>query len=621
MTLQVLRVVRGLSTAATVAGAVSLAGCGGGGTASVRPDTMAPVMPPTATLTVPTGMTASSATPIHARNSNDTIAMLLPDSTRRFAPVSARSRSDEFQVKTIASDANNGFVVTYVVEGEERTVRFEAADYGTPESQYDYYTETEDGGRFWLNSNFGSFTDDVKNQGSPDFQYLDIYGSGVQTPETRNRQHMTFGARTDAANLPVGSATYAGLFNAENHPAEYSNLDTRSFLGGDWRLTADFSASTLRGDIGLVSVRGPGESDYRYLPYTTSFSIENGHIVDGQFTASVSGVDSDPSTPEDRTLRGFEGDILGEFYGPGAEEAGAVLSAARTSDNRVLIGSLGGKRAPELGPSVPDGDLSVLSVAVDRDWVARTVQHSDAAEVTAIESDSANGLYVTYRVDGVDKRVHLEDQAYDSRDGFWLRAHTADGVHFLRDDETETVHIDIGGVQLPFEVSGFDYFNVHEWLAVVVANDGAVPSSARGFVVYGAATEATDLPTGTATYEGRARMQAWLPDNPSSNSTVDASGHLTLNADFAAGTVGGAIDQLNVPDSPLTRVAIENGQIRGSELSADLRGAESGATFDGDLAGRFFGPQAAEVGGVLEGTYADPSLTTVVQGWFGGTKQ
>ena len=255
--------------------------------------------------------------------------MLLPDATRQFAPVSARSRTDAFHVTTIASDANNGFVVTYVVEGEERTVRFEAADYGTPEYQYDYYTETEDGGKFWLNSRYGSFTDDEKNQGSPDFQYLDIYGSGVQTAGTQNRQHLTFGARTDAANLPVGTATYAGSFNAENHPAEYANLDTRSFLWGEWRLTADFSASTLGGEIGLVRVRGPGESAFRYLPYTTAFRIENGHIVDGQFTASVSGVDSDPNAPEDRTLRGFEGDMLGEFYGPGAEEAGGVLSAAR----------------------------------------------------------------------------------------------------------------------------------------------------------------------------------------------------------------------------------------------------------------------------------------------------
>ena len=626
---QITHVLRRVSTAASVAGAVSLAGCGGGGGgASVQPDTdiMPPavqpdtdIMPPAVqpdtdtmppavqpTLTVPAGMSASSAVPIHARDGDDTIAMLLPDSTRQFPPVSVRSRTDEFHVNTIASDGSNGFVVTYVVSGQERTVHFEADEYDTSRFQYEYYTETEDGGRFWLNSRYGSFSGDEKNQGSSWFQYLDIYGSG----SSNNRLHLTFGARTDAANLPTGSATYAGSFNAENHAAEFQNLDDRSFMWGEWRLTADFSASTLQGGIDLVRVRGPGESSSRYLPYTTSFRIANGQIVDGQFTASVSGVDSDPNASEDRTLSGFEGHILGEFYGPAAEEAGGVLRAARTSDNRVLIGSLGGKRAPELDPSVPAGDLSVSSVAVDRDWVASTVEPTDTAEVTAIESDGANGFHVTYRVDGVDRRVHVDTIHWSPISGFGLYRRTADGWHGLV-DQTDSF---IGTPE-------FDHFNVHEWYAVTFTNQNTPESTRRGFVVYGASTEASELPAGTATYEGRAHFQAWLPDSPALSTKADGSGRLTLSADFDAATVGGAIDQINLADSPLTEVAIENGAIRGSELSADLRGAESGTTFDGNLAGRFFGPQAAEVGGVLEGTHTDTSVTKVVQGWFGGTKQ
>ena len=610
MNQRIRNVLRRASTGACVAGAVALVGCGGGGSASVRPDidTMRPAVPQT--LTVPTGMTASPAAPIHAADDVDTIAMLLPDAARQFPPVSARSRTDAFHVKTIASDGNNGFVVTYVIAGEEHTVHFEADEYGTSQAQYDYYTETEDGAELWLNSRYGSFAEDEKNVGSQWFQYLDIYGSGTRTTGTRNRQHLTFGARTDAANLPVGRATYAGSFNAENHPAEYESLQTRSFLWGEWRLTADFSASTLRGDIGNVRVQGPGDSRYRYLPYTTSFRIENGQIVDGQFTASVSGIDSDPNAPQDRTLAGFEGDVLGEFYGPAAEEAGGVLRATRDSDNRVLLGSFGGKRAPALDPSVPDGDLSVSSVAVDGDWVASTVEPSDTAEVTAIESDGANGFHVTYTVDGADRRIHLEGPVYGYLVGFFLEAREADGLYGLADHTGSFIG-----------TPEFDHFNVHDWYVFTTTNEGIATSTQRGFVAYGAATETADLPAGTATYEGRAHLQAWLPDSPSYSTRIDGSGRLTLNADFDASTVGGAIDQLAVPDSPLTEIAIENGAIRGAELSADLRGGEAGARFDGALAGRFFGPQAAEVGGVLEGTYTDPSVTTVVQGWFGGEKQ
>ena len=205
---------------ACTAGAVSLVGCGGSQTASVRPDAMP--------LTPPTGMTVSSATPVHARSERDTIATLLPDSEHRFAPVSARSRTDGFHVTSIARDGSNGFMVTYVIAGEERTVHFESSDYGTPRYQYDYYTQTEDGAEFWLNSPFCSFSTESKNEGSTRFQYLDIYGSGVNSGDTHNRLLVAFGARTDADSLPVGAATYVGTFYAEDHSAEYANLDDRS---------------------------------------------------------------------------------------------------------------------------------------------------------------------------------------------------------------------------------------------------------------------------------------------------------------------------------------------------------------------------------------------------------
>ena len=302
--------------------------------------------------------------------------------------------------------------------------------------------------------------------------------------------------------------------------------------------------------------------------------------------------------------------MLGEFYGPAAEEAGGVLRATRTSDNRVLIGSFGGKRAPELDPSVPEGDLSTLSVAVDRDWLASTVAPTDTAEVTAIESDGADGLHVTYRIAGVDRRIHLEHVRWSRLEGFSLNGRDAEGWYGLVDHTGSFIG-----------TPEFDHFNVHDWLAVAITNQGVATSTKRGFVVYGTSSETGELPAGTATYQGRAHMRAWLPDAPSFSSKTEGSGRLTLNADFDAGTVGGAIDRINFPNSPLTQVAIENGTFRGSELSADLRGAEAGASFNGGLAGRFFGPQATEVAGVLDGTHTAPGLTTIVEGWFGGTKQ
>ena len=614
-----LRVLRGLSTAATLAGAAALFGCGGGGSggSGSMTGTVTPVdppqmpEPPAPTLAIPVGMTASPASGVTARSAGDTIAALLPQPGRQFAPVSARSRMDEFHVKTIASDGNNGFRVTYVVAGQERAVHFEASDYGTPDYQYDYYAETDDGGRFWLDSPFGSFSEEDKNQGSPYFEYLDIYGSGVDSYGTRNRQRLAFGARTDPANLPTGTASYSGRVYAENHPLEFTSLETRGWLAGNWRLTADFSESTLQGDIRFVQVRRPGDSAWYQLPYTTYFSIEDGEIVDGQFTASVSGTDSNASAPADRTLTGFEGDMLGEFYGPGAEEAGGVLRATRASDNRVLFGSFGGKRMPELDPSLPEGDLSVQSVALNRDYVATSVQLTDDSEVTAIESDGANGFHVTYRVEGADHRVHLADQIYFNRyDEFGLFNHQGAGLFVLTDQTGSFVG-----------TPEFSYFDVHGWAMARYAVDGALQSVLRGFVVSGVPIEASDLPAGTATYEGRAHFLTWPSDNPQQASNVRGDGRLTLNADFDASTVGGSIDQIANVLGTIAEVAIENGAIQGGELTADLRGAQAGATFDGDLTGRFYGPGAVEVGGVLEGSYTSPGVATVVQGWFGGEMQ
>ena len=609
-------VTRGLSTAATLAGAVALFGCGGGGHG--MSDTTPPVEPPlrpeppARTLTVPTGMTASSAPGVTAQNAGDTIAALLPRPGQKFAPVSARSRTDEFHVKAISSDGNNGFRVTYVVAGQERTVHFEADDYGARTgSPADYYAETADGGRFWLNAFFRSFSQEAKNQGSPDFEYLDIYGSGVSGYGTLNRQRLSFGARTDAANLPAGTASYSGLVTAENHPREFESLDTRGGLWGNWRLTADFSESTLAGDIRFVRVREAGESDYRVLPFTTYFNIEDGEIVDGQFTASLAGMDSNPSAPVDRTLAGFEGDILGEFYGPRAEEAGGVLRAVRTTDNRVLFGSLSGKQMPELDPSLPEGDLSVQSVAVNRDYVATNVQPSNDAEVTTIESDGANGFHVTYRVGGTDHRVHLAEQIYFNRfDGFGLFDHQAAGLFTLRSETGSFVG-----------TPEFSYFDVHGWAMGRYAADGALQSRLRGFVVSGVPTEAANLPAGTATYEGRAHFLGWPSDNPRLAANVRSDGLLTLNADFDTSTVGGVIDQIANPDSQISEILITNGAVQGGELTADLQAAQGSEAFDGDMTGRFYGPQAAEVGGVLQGSYTSPQVTAVVHGWFGGKKQ
>ena len=145
----------------------------------------------------------------------------------------------------------------------------------------------------------------------------------------------------------------------------------------------------------------------------------------------------------------------------------------------------------------------------------------------------------------------------------------------------------------------------------------------RGYVVYGAATDATAMPTGTATYAGRMFADRQPPNAPGRATRGYLRGGLMLSANFDRGTVGGSIDNLRYLPPGGSWVSaqapswtIENGSIDGNALSADVTAT---GVFDGDMEGRFFGPDAAEVGGTIQGTGL--SDNAVVWGYFGGWKQ
>ena len=85
--------------------------------------------------------------------------------------------------------------------------------------------------------------------------------------------------------------------------------------------------------------------------------FEHGRITGAQFMAELTGMDSGSNALED-TVRGFEGTVHGEFYGPDAEEMGAVVSAESAAHNRALIGYIHSKR---LDPRNFDGERIPLS--------------------------------------------------------------------------------------------------------------------------------------------------------------------------------------------------------------------------------------------------------------------
>ena len=353
-----------------------------------------------------------------------------------------------------------------------------------------------------------------------------------------------------------------------------------------------------------------------------------GRIVNGQFTATLRGVDTDPDAPNDASLRGFSGAILGEFYGPGAEELGGVLNATRDltgeDNDRTLTGFIGGKeRATSLDDEVP------MSAGVDRSGYSSAspsiALQDDGNRVTKIARDGAGGYIVTYTVDGVPRpEVHLE--AAD------LFAHPRlSGNYYKRNGTTGfSLNSKTGSISW---IPTFNHFDVKEWYEFVFptvesaegGNFAQADSANFAVVVHGDRT--ADMPAaGQASYEGRAEAFAWKPNPGEVGGAFQVNqdwyrGDLSLTADFAAATVAGQIGNLRHSPPGRTQtnsipgsISIQNGQIDGNELSWDL----AALGFTGTANGAFYGPDAAEVGGVLKGTHLDGRL---LQGWFGADKE
>ena len=317
------RTLHGFALAISMAAVLALSGCGSSsktpdptdddGTPQT-PDDGTPQTPDDGTqaLTIPNGLDQSSATPVKASNAGDTLATLLPSPASMFAPLAALVGGDDsedspstelasdLRVKTVASDGNDGFHVTYVAGGEEQTIHFEAADY--LDGQY-YYSKEVDGVEYFLGTHTDSFERASRNQGSSRYRYFDHNQFGISDEDagTIDRSYMSYGARTDTSGLPAGEATYVASMNAYTYRKDNPSIAQRERMRGGMRLTADFDAGTLEGFILGISVRRPGESQYSPLPDTTLIEIGNGQIVDGQFAATLTGRDSNAAAAMDAT--------------------------------------------------------------------------------------------------------------------------------------------------------------------------------------------------------------------------------------------------------------------------------------------------------------------------------
>ena len=345
---------------------LALAGCGGDDGGKVDDSMRTPVddpMDPDVPMPVDDGLTRSPQPPVYADSTQDTLASLLAGGEAAFSALSAAIHADYAKdgvvlpmqgvsyVKSISGDGEGGFHVTSVFNGEESTTHFEAGDYDAELAGYRKVSEDEQDDRYFALWDRDWFGDLIASS------YLELgywghsVGSDASAPESERSNSLahvswvTFGARTEPGGLPAGSATYEGemtaaWWDAEGDPDASA---TNRFIRGDVSLEADFGAGTISGQVGVDIPNWNADNEEGYGLGT--IRIAETAIDEAQFHADWVGEDDRMGIEPNRTISGFTGTILGEFYGPAAEEVGGVLSGRRAATDsmpeRFITGGLG----------------------------------------------------------------------------------------------------------------------------------------------------------------------------------------------------------------------------------------------------------------------------------------
>jgi hypothetical protein len=435
-----------------------------------------------------------------------------------------------------------------------------------------------------------------------EFEHMEFHTIGVSEDGLSARGTYLFGINPEA--LPTGNANYVGRFRADAYKMTDPDSDQRVRYNGALLLSANFDMSELNGRVYAIRGSQPGQSDSsdRVLWPTSSFTITDGRIVDGQFTAVLTGQDSSETTPFNRSVRGFMGHILGEFFGPNAEEVGAVLSASRdvvgTEHDYVLAGFVGGHKQR----TTPYEDNQVLATSVNRDFGGPTTQLIELQDITISEDDDL-GVSLTYTVNSetVDVSFTKDDLGGDPNSPIHYYVRTTDGQeHYLA---------------LELENSDeFNHFAIREYARGNRNSDGDPLEWSYNYLIYGDRTQSLPA-TGTATYTGPMLAREWRSDDAVfTGDSTTYRGAFSVTADFADSSVGGTLTANSGAGSlDFTGTVRADGEFTGTDLTGTLGGIDYA---NGGVSGAFYGSQAAETGGVFGA--ANTSDNRVLHGYFGG---
>ena len=324
-----------------------------------------------------------STAPVYAQSASDTVDSLkgtpfpaLGTAIRRVwidtdgqpgSDDGTTSLSTRAHVSTITEHADGGATAVFVVDGQEYEINFPSAKFTDepepgPERRYTESEHKVGNIVFKLDSDSRSSDNNPLNEDYHSFAY---WSFAEDDSSYGYEGQIVYGVRT-GADLPMGTVSYAGNFFGRFHsttghpswtpPERFGPGATgnRRALWGRIHLEADLDDLTVSGNVDTLwmqSVRTrvdddnvlPGE--WSELPDTTSIAISEGSIAGGRFVTTWAGRDTDPTNPAETSARGFAGDIVGDFYGPSAEEAAGLFNGSRaatgTTPGQVIWGTFG----------------------------------------------------------------------------------------------------------------------------------------------------------------------------------------------------------------------------------------------------------------------------------------
>ena len=298
-----------------------------------------------------TGTEFGTVTSSFVRTYGDTPSVSLPDS----------SGPHVASVTPMTDDAHD---VVFMVNGKEVPISFTGAELS---SDFPKNTKTTEGTIFEPGGDLDGYQAGTEegflHRDNPlDKDYYSLAYWGVYLRDAPNypdyNGYVVFGPRTNPASFPT-TASYSGYFlgsymaNDGDTPLWRTH---RHNLWGQLKLTADFDNLMISGTVDDMSMQAPedeGDPENRggrwtELPDTTSITIAKSPIVQGRYITTWTGQDTNANNSMDTSARGFSGQMVGDFYGPNAEETAGVFNGSRDNNgtSESMYGVFGAQTAP-----------------------------------------------------------------------------------------------------------------------------------------------------------------------------------------------------------------------------------------------------------------------------------